>query len=88
MTGTGKPASSVSETLSRWLAGLAPERFPEAVKRASVDTVIDVLGLCVAARKADYIRALIASWEAQGGCTALGHAGGFDAPGAAMINGT
>ena len=88
MTDTGKPAPSVSETLSRWLAGLAPERIPDAVKRASVDTVIDVLGLCVAARNADYIRALTASWEADGGCTAMGHAAGFDAPGAAMINGT
>ncbi|MEE8622425.1 MAG: MmgE/PrpD family protein, partial [Alphaproteobacteria bacterium] len=78
----------MSETLSRWLEGLAPEQIPDAVKRASVDTVIDVMGLCVAARNADYIRALTASWEADGGCTAMGHAAGFDAPGAAMINGT
>ncbi len=79
---------TVSATLSRWLAALEPEQIPDAVKAASIDTVIDTTGLCIAARNTDYVRALIAGWDGEGGCTALGHGAGFGATGAAMINGT
>jgi 2-methylcitrate dehydratase PrpD len=47
-----------------------------------------VTGLCIAARETDYIRAVVAASDTQGPCTALGHAGGFDAAGAALVNGT
>lgn len=87
MTDESKAASSVSETLSGWLATLSPEEVPDEVKRASVATVIDVLGLCVAARKTDYMEALTAALDADGPCTALGHARGFAPEAAAMING-
>ena len=79
---------TVSATLSRWLAALEPARVPDAVKAASIDTVIDTTGLCIAARNTDYVRALIAGWDGEGDCTALGHGAGFGATGAAMINGT
>jgi 2-methylcitrate dehydratase PrpD len=50
--------------------------------------LIDVAGLCVAARNTDYVGAALAGWEASGGCTALGHARALDAAGAAFVNGT
>jgi 2-methylcitrate dehydratase PrpD len=49
---------------------------------------LDVAGLCIAARREDYVVATLAAIDHGGACTALGHAGGFDAFGAALINGT
>ena len=50
--------------------------------------LIDVAGLCVGARRTDYVRASLAGWEASGGCTAIGHSRTLDAAGAAFVNGT
>jgi 2-methylcitrate dehydratase PrpD len=50
--------------------------------------LIDVAGLCVAARNTDYVRAALDGWEASGGCTAIGHARALDSGGAAFVNGT
>ena len=50
--------------------------------------LIDVTGLCVAARNTDYVRAALDGWEAGGGCTAIGHARALDSAGAAFVNGT
>jgi 2-methylcitrate dehydratase PrpD len=47
-----------------------------------------VSGLCIAARHTDYVAATLASVDGGGACTALGHPGGFDAFGAALVNGT
>ena len=81
-------AQSVAETLAGQAAGLAPDTIPDAVRRRAVALLIDVVGLCVAARRTDYVRSVIASVDAGGGCTALGHAGGYSAEAAALINGT
>src|SRR5262245_13641524 len=50
--------------------------------------VIDIAGLCVAARKTDYVLAAIKSWESNGACTAIGHKRALDSTGAAFVNGT
>src|SRR5438094_2867736 len=50
--------------------------------------LIDVAGLCVAARNTAYVAAALAGWEASGGCTAIGHSRTLDAAGAAFVNGT
>src|SRR3954465_27274 len=50
--------------------------------------LIDIAGLCVAARKADYVLAAVKSWESNGACTAIGHARALDSAGAAFVNGT
>jgi 2-methylcitrate dehydratase PrpD len=84
------PASSasVAERLVEQVAVLSPEKLPPAVRARCEDLLIDVAGLCVAARGTDYVRALIASVDGGGACTAIGHAGAFGAEDAAMINGT
>lgn len=71
------------------------ERLADAVARSGEPPreiverlLIDVAGLCVAARNTDYVRAALAGWEASGGCTAIGHARSLDAGGAAFVNGT
>src|SRR5574341_2606103 len=71
------------------------EKLADAIARASEPPrevveklLIDVAGLCVAARNTDYVRAALASWEASGSCTAIGHALALDSGGAAFVNGT
>src|SRR4051812_13895692 len=50
--------------------------------------LIDIAGLCVAARKTDYVVAAVKSWESNGRCTAIGHERALDSAGAAFVNGT
>jgi len=79
---------SVAEQLVDKVAALRAESLPQTVRTRCEDLLIDVAGLCVAARGTDYVRALIASVDGGGACTAIGHAGAFNAQDAAMINGT
>jgi 2-methylcitrate dehydratase PrpD len=50
--------------------------------------LVDIGGLCVAARNTDYVRAAVASWDSEGHATAIGHPRALDAAGAAFVNGT
>jgi 2-methylcitrate dehydratase PrpD len=58
------------------------------VRSGCEDLLVDVAGLCVAARRTDYVRAAVEAVDAGGPCTAIGHAGGFRAEDAAMVSGT
>jgi 2-methylcitrate dehydratase PrpD len=78
---------SMSESITEKLAdaiAVAGEPPREIVERL----LIDVAGLCVAARNTDYVRAALDGWEASGACTAIGHARALDSGGAAFVNGT
>ena len=55
---------------------------------AAQNLLIDIAGLCVAARKTDYVLAAMKSWESTGACTAIGHSRALDSAGAAFVNGT
>ncbi|HET9653189.1 MAG TPA: MmgE/PrpD family protein [Usitatibacter sp.] len=88
-TTTGEAmAAVVAESLARAVAHARPRPMPPGVRETCARLLVDVAGLCVAARHEPYVRACIASWEAQGGCTAIGHARALDAAGAAFVNGT
>jgi 2-methylcitrate dehydratase PrpD len=58
------------------------------VRERAEQLLIDVVGLCVAARGTDYMKALVAAADAGGGCTAIGHAATYGAATAALMNGT
>jgi 2-methylcitrate dehydratase PrpD len=79
---------AVAERLAEVASGLTANGIPAAVRARAQDLLIDVAGLCIAARNAEYMRALLASVDAGGQCTAFGHAGGFSADDAALLNGT
>src|SRR5258706_2620372 len=79
---------SVAERLVAATASLSSTGVPAQVRLRCEDLVADVGRLCVAARNSDYIRALVASVDGGGPCTAIGHAGSFQAEDAAMISGT
>ena len=77
----------MSDSLSERLAD-AVARSGEPPREIVERLLIDVAGLCVAARNTDYLRAALGGWEASGGCTAIGHSRALDAAGAAFVNGT
>jgi 2-methylcitrate dehydratase PrpD len=79
---------SVAEQLADSVSALSADKIPAAVRARAEELLIDIAGLCVAARGTDYMRALIASVDGGGTCSAFGHGGAFSAEDAAMINGT
>jgi 2-methylcitrate dehydratase PrpD len=79
---------ALAEELAAWLAATRPAALPPTARETVRRLLLDVSGLCVAARQSDYIRATLASVDRGGRCTAIGHEGGFDAFGAALVNGT
>jgi 2-methylcitrate dehydratase PrpD len=82
------PATSVAESLAQAVAALAPARLPAPVRRTCEDLLVDIAGLCLTARNADYMTAALAGWDEDGPCTAIGHARTMSAAGAAFVNGT
>jgi 2-methylcitrate dehydratase PrpD len=79
---------SVAERLAGRSVALDPGAIPRAVRERTEALLIDAVGLCVAARRTDYMLALVGAMDAGGPCTAIGHAGGFPAEAAALVNGT
>jgi 2-methylcitrate dehydratase PrpD len=78
----------MSESISERLADAIRDANPGPVQDLVERLLIDVAGLCIAARNTDYVRAALNGWEANGRCTAIGHARALDAAGAAFVNGT
>jgi 2-methylcitrate dehydratase PrpD len=78
----------VAEALAQAVAAARGRALPPAVRETFERLLIDIAGLCVAARRTDYVRAALDSWEANGNGTAIGHARALDAAGAAFVNGT
>jgi 2-methylcitrate dehydratase PrpD len=79
---------TVAETVAAWLSAANPEDVPPNAADMARRLFVDVAGLCVAARREPYVAATLAATDRGGGCTAIGHAGAFDAFGAALVNGT
>jgi 2-methylcitrate dehydratase PrpD len=86
MTSSAEP--SVAEHLAERIAALDPALLPQGVRCKCEDLLIDVIGLCIAARHSDYVASALAAWDDDGPCTAIGHGRRLSAAGAAFINGT
>src|SRR3984893_2965555 len=82
------PKISVAETLAEKIVALKAGGLPAATTRKCEDLLIDVVGLCVTARKADYVESALAGWDDDGPCTVIGHKRTLTAAGAAFVNGT
>jgi 2-methylcitrate dehydratase PrpD len=82
------PDVSVAERLAERIVALDPARLPAAVRQKCEELLIDVIGLCVTARKFDYVQGARAAWDDEGVCTAIGHTRTMSAAGAAFVNGT
>ena len=80
--------NTVAEALADRVCALSLHDVSELPRQRCRDLLLDVAGLCVAARHSDYVSALKKSMDAGGACTALGHAETFSAEDAALLNGT
>lgn len=81
------PTQSVSERLAEWGVSLSPGGLSEATRAKSRDILVDIVGLCVAARDTDYVAATKAAAE-PGDHIVIGHGERVSASSAALINGT
>ncbi len=81
-------AGSVAERLSGQIAARDSARLPTSVRTKCRDLLIDVAGLCLAARGQDYVLNMLAACEDEGPCTAIGHERRLTAGDAALVNGT
>lgn len=79
---------TVAETFGDWAAGMRGDRLPDPTRHATRRLLLDVLGLCVAARKSDYVTALLATAISDGSATAIGHGRTLSPYDAALINGS
>ena len=78
---------TVAEQLAAVIAAL-PDATPPAMQAICRSLLIDIAGLCVAARHADFMQATVAASDEPGNCTVIGHAGGRSLSMAALCNGT
>jgi 2-methylcitrate dehydratase PrpD len=82
------PSISVAERIAERIGTLRADALPPAVRTLCDNLVLDVVGLCLAARNEDYIASALTGCEDDGPCTAIGHARTLTAAGAAFVNGT
>ena len=81
------PKVSVSERLAAAFCNL-PAELPTTMTVTCDSVLTDVAGLCVAARRSDYVLAALHATGESGPCTMIGHIGGFNVATAALCNGT
>jgi 2-methylcitrate dehydratase PrpD len=79
---------AIAERYATFFADLQLDDLPGNAMEVAVNDLLDMAGLCVAARRTDYVAAILDGWDGEGSCTAIGHARPFDAAGAALVNGT
>ena len=76
----------VAQRLAELVSLSEPQRAAGA-RASGSRLLLDIAGLCVAARRQDYVRAVLDSIDGTGPCTAIGHTVRFDVHDAALING-
>ena len=79
--------ASVAERLARGIVACTPESDPRALPIAR-RLLLDIGGICVAARHEPYVAAALASIDQPGPCTVSGSAQTLGVEGAAFVNGT
>jgi 2-methylcitrate dehydratase PrpD len=82
------PSVSIAERLAERVAAVDPVTLPPVMRAKCEDLAVDVVGLCLTARRHDYVASTIAACDDDGPCTAIGHARRLSAAGAALVNGT
>ena len=79
--------TTVAERLAAGIAISDPGADPR-VRPMAERLVLDITGLCIAARHEAYVRAALASIDQPGPCSVLGHPVTLGVEGAAFVNGT
>lgn len=80
-------AQTVSERFAAFLSALVPGDLPDSAARIAVRDLVDAAGLCLAARRTDYVAQILSACDGDGPCTAIGQPMPLDPAGAALVNG-
>jgi 2-methylcitrate dehydratase PrpD len=78
---------SIAQRLGNWGERLEPASLPNTTLEKNGDILLDIVGLCIASRKKDYVQAVIEASE-PGEHTLIGHSLRTSAASAAIVNGT
>ncbi|MEJ8839494.1 MmgE/PrpD family protein [Ramlibacter sp. AN1133] len=81
------PDLTVAERLAQVIEGL-PAGAPPAMQAVCRSLLVDVAGICIAARHTDFMRATASASDDPGECTVIGHAQPRNVAMAALCNGT
>src|SRR4029079_5588849 len=81
------PDVALAEHLADRIAAVDAGKLPAAAREKCQETLIDVLGLCIAARNEHYVKAALDGWDDDGPCTAIGHKRALSAAGAPPVTG-
>jgi 2-methylcitrate dehydratase PrpD len=84
----GESGVTISQELSTFAAAVTRAELPSRARETIRLLMLDVAGLCVAARNLDYVAAARGSAASSGRATIIGHAGAFGPYDAAIVNGT
>ena len=87
MGGQDLKVTIVADALARAVTAARARKLPPALRETCERLLVDVAGLAIAARREDYVKAALDSWEAEGAATVLGHRRALDSAGAAFVNG-
>jgi len=89
MSATGQTTASptVAERVAEVIASL-PRTTPHAMEATCGSLLVDIAGLCLAARETDFMRAMLAATDEPGPCTVIGQREGRSVAMAALCNGT
>lgn len=80
------PSRTISERLAQGIMACKPEG--DAGVRAMADRLLlDIAGICIAAREETYVKAALSSLDGEGVCTVIGFPQKLSAEGAAFVNG-
>ncbi len=82
------PSVSIAERLAERIAAVDAATLPGAMRTKCEDLAVDVVGLCLTARRQDYVTSTLAACDDDGPCTAIGHTRRLSAVAAALVNGT
>src|SRR5690349_7767014 len=88
MMSTGLPHISIAETLAERIVAAGQGPLPAATAQKCEDLLVDVVGLCITARKEDYVVSALTAFDEDGSSTVIGHRRTLSASGAAFVNGT
>src|SRR5258706_14821886 len=77
---------TVAESLARAVARARGHELPARLRATLELLLVDIGGLCVAARRAHYVGSAIAGWEGAGRAAAIGPPRALDAAGGAVVH--
>ena len=81
-------APSIAEQLADRIVSIDTTALPSSIRETCERLLIDIIGLCAAARSTDYVTAARAAWPDPGPSTVIAHPRPLTAAGAAFVNGT